>query len=154
MESYSGYIHLPPNTLNETYEAQNYPINSFFWFFESRKDPHNAPLAIWLNGGPGGSSLIGALAENGPCFVGNDSNSTYLNSWSWNNEVNLLYIDQPNQVGYSYDTLTNITTSIADVPFFGIDIQPADSPGFSNGVPEQNLTFLVSIPWYPSLRHR
>lgn len=31
--------------------------------------------------------MMGALSENGPCFVNNDSNSTYLNPWSWNNEV-------------------------------------------------------------------
>jgi hypothetical protein len=34
--------------------------------------------------------MMGALSENGPCFVNNDSNSTYLNPWSWNNEVRLL----------------------------------------------------------------
>ena len=141
VKSYAGYVHLPANALNETHEDQNYPINTFFWFFEARKDPTNAPLAIWLNGGPGGSSMIGALAENGPCFVGNDSNSTYLNPWSWNNDVNLLYLDQPNQVGYSYDTLTNITASLSlDDRFFAGSTQPAD---FSDGVPEQNLTFLV-----------
>ncbi|KAF1352374.1 secreted carboxypeptidase-like protein [Delphinella strobiligena] len=103
VRSFSGYPH----------EKQDYPINTFFWFFESRKDPHKAPLAIWLNGGPGGSSLMGALSENGPCFVNADSNSTYLNPWSWNNEVNILYIDQPNQVGYSYDIPTNISLSLA-----------------------------------------
>lgn len=140
VKSYSGYVHLPSSALNETEEDQFYPINTFFWFFESRKDPGHAPLAIWLNGGPGGSSLYGALVENGPCFVANDSNSTYLNPWSWNNEVNMLYIDQPNQVGYSYDTLTNITGSLQKDGFFGVDIQPAD---FSDGVPEQNLTFMV-----------
>lgn len=55
VRSYSGYLHLPPHSLNETHEQQDYPINTFFWFFESRKDPQNAPLVIWLNGGPGGS---------------------------------------------------------------------------------------------------
>ena len=56
VKSYSGYVHLPPDSLNEPHEKQNYPINTFFWFFESRKDPANAPFVIWLNGGPGGSS--------------------------------------------------------------------------------------------------
>lgn len=70
VRSYAGYVHLPVDALNETSEHNGYPINTFYWFFESRKDPENAPLAIWLNGGPGGSSLLGALSENGPCFVG------------------------------------------------------------------------------------
>lgn len=110
VKSYAGYVHLPPNFLDDMSEvdAQNYPINTyvallqnvschqnkahfpnrFFWFFEARTEPHNAPLAIWLNGGPGGSSLMGLLEENGPCFVSEDSKSTYLNEWSWNNNVN------------------------------------------------------------------
>lgn len=109
VRSYSGYIHIPPGGLAESGEAQDYAINTFFWFFEARNNPHTAPLAIWLNGGPGGSSQVGALQENGPCMVGNNSNSTYLNPYSWNNEVNMLYIDQPNQVGFSYDALVNGT---------------------------------------------
>ena len=91
-----------------------------------------------MNGGPGGTSLIGLLAENGPCFVGNDSNSTYLNPWSWNNEVNMLYIDQPVQVGYSYDVPTNCTVAL------NRSLNHVVSAGdFSDGVPEQNHTFLV-----------
>ncbi|KAF4556367.1 Serine carboxypeptidase-like protein 3 [Elsinoe fawcettii] len=140
VKSYSGYVHLPPHALNERHENQSYPINTFFWFFESRKDPENAPLSIWLNGGPGGSSLMGALTENGPCFVGNDSNSTYLNPWSWNNEVNLLFIDQPVQVGYSYDTATNITKSLAESSMFEEQITVLEEGA---PIPEQNLTLLV-----------
>ena len=64
VKSYSGYVHIPPHSFQEPEEDQDYPINAFFWFFESRKDPPNAPLSIWLNGGPGGSSLYGALSEN------------------------------------------------------------------------------------------
>lgn len=56
-----------------------------------------------------------------------------------NNEVNLLYIDQPNQVGYSYDTLTNITVELLGSEMGG-DTKVAD---FSSGVPTQNHTFLV-----------
>ncbi|KAH8901147.1 carboxypeptidase S1-like protein B [Thozetella sp. PMI_491] len=112
VKSYAGYVHLPPGTLKDLGNEQEYPINTFFWFFEARKDPENAPLAIWMNGGPGSTSMLGLLAENGPCFVNPDSNSTTLNSWSWNNEVNMLYLDQPVQVGFSYDVLVNGTLDL------------------------------------------
>lgn len=68
------------------------------------------------------------MREHGPCFVHSDSNSTYLNEWSWNNEVNMLYLDQPVQVGLSYDVLTNVTVS---------SIEGTEVADFSNGVPEQ-----------------
>ncbi|KAI3396410.1 hypothetical protein diail_12218 [Diaporthe ilicicola] len=146
VKSYSGYVHLPPNSLNEKGESQNYPINTFFWFIESRKDPHNAPLSIWLNGGPGASSLLGMLSENGPCAINDDSNSTTLNPWSWNNEVNVLYIDQPVQVGFSYDTLNNGTYDLLamdpmdDTHEMAFPIKLDD---FADGVPETNATFYV-----------
>jgi carboxypeptidase D len=66
-------------------------------------------LAIYLAGGPGQSSLIAATGQGGPCFINEDSKGTRLNPWSWNNKVNVLYIDQPAQTGYSYDTLVNGT---------------------------------------------
>ncbi|TVY31030.1 Carboxypeptidase S1-like protein, partial [Lachnellula hyalina] len=78
VRSFSGYVHLPPDLT----VSRGYPINTFSWFFESRVNSSNALLAIWLNGGPGASSVAGALGENGPCMVGEDSNSTTLNPWS------------------------------------------------------------------------
>ncbi|KAK8862811.1 lysosomal protective protein precursor [Apiospora arundinis] len=137
VKSYSGYVHLPPGLLDDgSDEVQNYPINTFFWFFESRKDPANAPLAIWLNGGPGGSSMMGLLEENGPCRVANDSKTTHLNPWSWNNEVNMLYLDQPNQVGFSYDVPTNGTWGLDEE--MGFVVEPANFT--EGGLPEANLT--------------
>lgn len=142
VRSYTGYVHLPPGALNDTGDShQNFPINSFFWFFEARKDPQNAPLAIWLNGGPGSSSMTGLFAENGPCHVKSDSNSTYSNEWSWNNEVNMLYLDQPVQVGFSYDILQNVTKNLAEN-----DITVLENNG--TVVPEQNNTLIVGT--YPS----
>ncbi|KAK0386032.1 hypothetical protein NLU13_5869 [Sarocladium strictum] len=138
VKSYAGYVRLPPGFLNDINgEPQDYPINTFFWFFESRKDPANAPLAIWLNGGPGGSSMMGLLEENGPCMIGEDSKSTVLNPWSWNNEVNMLYIDEPVQVGFSYDELTNCTVKLGNNLDDLYQIIPTD---FSDGLPELNYT--------------
>ncbi|RFU77086.1 carboxypeptidase s1 [Trichoderma arundinaceum] len=138
VKSYAGHVHLPPRLLEDADgEPQNYPVNTFFWFFEARKNPSTAPLAIWLNGGPGASSMLGLLMENGPCFVTEDSKSTVLNPWSWNNEVNMLYIDEPNQVGFSYDIPTNCTANLSDG---GFDLKPAD---FSTKVPDLNLTSMA-----------
>ncbi|PSS00843.1 Alpha/Beta hydrolase protein [Coniella lustricola] len=164
VKSYSGYVHLPPHTIyNETeahtdaasHAAQPYPINTFFWFVEARKDPHHAPLSIWLNGGPGGSSMLGMLSEHGPCMINADSNSSRLNPWAWNNEVNMLFIDQPVQVGFSYDTLHNGTLELlvqqaiedglpdGDDDNAGIPTPIKLRDDFEEGVPEQNATFYV-----------
>lgn len=72
----------------------------FFWMFESRGAPGTDPLVIWLNGGPGCSSMMGLLTENGPCTV-NKNGTTELNKYSWNNKANVLYIDQPSATGFS-----------------------------------------------------
>ncbi|KAI9650782.1 hypothetical protein NHQ30_000813 [Ciborinia camelliae] len=109
VKSYSGYIHLPKEVLGKLGPSQSYDVNTFFLFFESRSNPTKDPLTIWFSGGPGGSSLIAAFQENGPCLVNPDSNSTRLNPWSWNTESNMLYIDQPVQTGFSYDSLMNGT---------------------------------------------
>lgn len=138
VRSYSGYVHLPAGSLEDLgVRNQTYEINTFFWFFESRKDPQNAPLSIWMNGGPGSSSMLGLLRELGPCFINSDSNSTHLNEWSWNNEVNLLFLDQPVQVGLSYDQLVNVTVSSL-TGSSGVKVA-----NFTNGVPQQNNTFYV-----------
>ncbi|KAA8642763.1 hypothetical protein EYZ11_002941 [Aspergillus tanneri] len=86
---------------------QDFPVNLFFWYFESQSKPEASPLSIWLQGGPGGSSMFGVFVENGPCNVSNDSRRTSANGYSWTKYANMLYIDQPVQTGFSYDVLTN-----------------------------------------------
>lgn len=116
----------------------------FFWFFGSRKDPCNAPLAIWLNGRPGASSTASGLGENGPCIVGEDSNSATLNPWSWNNEVNMLYIDQPVQVGFSYYTFANETFNALSTTLL-----PETADFSASRVPVQNESLFAGT--FPSL---
>ncbi|KAG9103244.1 hypothetical protein FRC06_011666 [Ceratobasidium sp. 370] len=65
----------------------------WFWFFAARSNPDTAPLAIWLNG---------TFSENGPCRMNSDEATVSLNPNSWNAYANMLYIDQPVGVGYSY----------------------------------------------------
>jgi carboxypeptidase C (cathepsin A) len=59
-------------------------MNMWFWFFESRSSPSTAPLAMWLNGGPGCSSMIGLFQENGPCHFVNGASTPSLNPYSFN----------------------------------------------------------------------
>lgn len=104
MKSFSGYITVPAT---EDPSVQPYDASFFFWFFESRVLPAEAPLTLWLQGGPGLASVNQAVSgHNGPCRVKPDSNSTELNLLSWNNLSNMLYLDQPVQTGFSYDTVT------------------------------------------------
>jgi carboxypeptidase C (cathepsin A) len=100
-KSYAGHIIV--NAKNN--------CNLFYWFFESQKskyienekDKEKIPLVIWLNGGPGASSLAGLFMENGPFRIkNNDTASIEVNPNSWNKEVHLLYWDQPVGTGYSY----------------------------------------------------
>ncbi|TBU50585.1 alpha/beta-hydrolase [Dichomitus squalens] len=102
-------------TTKGVYQASGYgdltsKESIFFWFFEARNNPDSAPLSVWLNGGPGSSSMIGLFQENGPCRIKNDSSGVSLNPNSWNEVANMLYIDQPVGVGFSHGTL-NVGTS-------------------------------------------
>ena len=79
----------------------------YYTFVESQSDPENDPLLVWTNGGPGCSSTLALLTENGPCSVNEDGKSTSLNPFSWTEAAHVLWLDQPAGVGYSYGAETD-----------------------------------------------
>lgn len=88
----------------------------FFWFFESRNDPKNDPVILWLNGGPGCSSLEGLFFELGPSTLGADL-KPIRNPYSWNSNASVIFLDQPVNVGMSYSgkSVRDTRTSAVDV---------------------------------------
>ena len=61
-------------------------------FFESQNDVSKDPLVVWLSGGPGCSSLLGAFHENGPFIFYPGAHNLKLNNNSWNKNANMLYL--------------------------------------------------------------
>ncbi|CAO2829666.1 unnamed protein product [Amaranthus hypochondriacus] len=90
-QHFSGYV-----------EINNHK-SLFYYFVEAESDPLSKPLVLWLNGGPGCSSLgVGAFSENGPFRP--TQNALTTNHFSWNKEANMLYLETPAGVGFSYST--------------------------------------------------
>ena len=72
----------------------------FYWLVESQRDPENDPLVLWLNGGPGQSSLAGSFIEHGP-FIPKRDKTLALRPQSWNLYANVLFVESPCGVGFS-----------------------------------------------------
>ncbi|XP_061358866.1 serine carboxypeptidase-like 45 [Gastrolobium bilobum] len=101
-EQYSGYI-----TVDEQQQRA-----LFYYFVEAEDDPASKPLVLWLEGGPGCSSLIGAFVEHGPFKPGD--NLLVKNDYSWNKEANMLYLESPAGVGFSYSSNTSFYDLVTD----------------------------------------
>ena len=73
----------------------------FYWYVEAETAPEAAPLVVWYSGGPGGSGMIGMWTESGP-FKLDGANRPVRNALSLTRRHNVLYLEQPCGVGFSY----------------------------------------------------
>ncbi|CAM0903711.1 unnamed protein product [Alopecurus aequalis] len=97
----------------------------FYWFFEAEKDHDQKPLLLWLNGGPGCSSVAyGAAQELGPFLVRGYGEKLTRNPYAWNKAVNLLFLESPVGVGFSY------TNKTSDLKLLGDRVTAQDSYTF------------------------
>ncbi|KAI7876506.1 serine carboxypeptidase-domain-containing protein [Mucor mucedo] len=68
---------------------------------EGEEKVEQEKLIIWLNGGPGCSSMDGLFLENGPFRVQTDLTLT-INPGGWQNYATNVYVDQPVGTGFSF----------------------------------------------------
>jgi len=97
-DQYAGYINLEGTTKN-----------IFYWFFTSQNSPSTDPVLLWLQGGPGCSGLgDGLFLEHGPYYPNpiftNKTVELTNNFYTWNQKANIIYIESPCGVGFSYGT--------------------------------------------------
>ncbi|KAF0697220.1 Aste57867_12076 [Aphanomyces stellatus] len=89
-DQYAGHLALPSTGQK-----------MFYWLTESDSGTSMAdPLVLWLNGGPGCSSLGGLFTELGPFVVESDL-TVKRNPYAWNRNANILFLESPAGVGFS-----------------------------------------------------
>ncbi|KAG8368331.1 hypothetical protein BUALT_Bualt15G0034500 [Buddleja alternifolia] len=100
-DQYSGYVTVDPTA-----------GRALFYYFTEAVNPSSKPLVLWLNGGPGCSSFgYGAMTELGPFRVNPDGKTLWHNKYAWNNVANVLFLESPAGVGFSYSNTTSDYTT-------------------------------------------
>lgn len=95
---YAGYVTVDPKAGRAL----------FYYFVESPQHSATKPLVLWLNGGPGCSSLgYGAMEELGPFRVNSDGKTLFHNEYAWNNAANVIFLESPAGVGFSYSNTSS-----------------------------------------------
>jgi carboxypeptidase C (cathepsin A) len=90
--SFAGFLSVRPE----------YNSSLFYWFIPALERPlDDAPLILWLQGGPGGSSMFGLFGENGP-FTANADLTLGGRDIHWAKRHHMLYIDNPVGTGFSF----------------------------------------------------
>uniref|UniRef100_A0A146LL77 Carboxypeptidase n=1 Tax=Lygus hesperus TaxID=30085 RepID=A0A146LL77_LYGHE len=89
--SYSGFF-----TVNSSSNG-----NLFFWYFPAENTPEEAPVMLWLQGGPGGSSMYGLFLEHGPMRLTEDF-QLEKRPTRWTQNIHMIYVDNPVGTGFSF----------------------------------------------------
>lgn len=92
-ESYAGLMPISKDP-NETRKL-------YFWYFPSKNPQASNEISIWMNGGPGCSSLEGLSQENGPWLWQYGTYKPVPNPWTWQNLTNMVWVEQPVGTGFS-----------------------------------------------------
>ncbi|KAI3439702.1 Carboxypeptidase [Psidium guajava] len=104
-DQYAGYVTVDPKAGRAL----------FYYFVESPRNSSTKPLVLWLNGGPGCSSLgYGAMEELGPFRVHSDGKTLYRNDFAWNDVANVIFLESPAGVGFSYSNTSSDYTKTGD----------------------------------------
>ena len=106
---HSGFI-----TIDKTTDS-----NTYFVFAPALSKRTDAPVLLWLQGGPGASSLFGMFTEIGPFDI-DEGMQVAPRAHSWNRNYSLLFLDNPLGTGFSF-TVTCRHSNLAAVPaYWGI----------------------------------
>lgn len=106
---YAGYVDAGTDSQN----GQTYVMHEHYFFVECETNPSKAPVLVWTNGGPGASSFYGLFVELGPFYLDDSSLTTryyndtgvpslFYNPYTWSKVANVLILNSPPPVGYSY----------------------------------------------------
>jgi carboxypeptidase C (cathepsin A) len=130
-KSYTGYVEV-----NSTLQR-----NNFYWLVESQSaTPEQDPLLFWYQGGPGCSGLGGLFTEHGPFRVNYDGN-VELAQYTWNTNANVVYLEQPCGVGFSFSPVSGYKYTSSD------DQAATDNFNFIEGFLKANPKFLGRKTW-------
>ncbi|KAH7419946.1 Alpha/Beta hydrolase protein [Cadophora sp. MPI-SDFR-AT-0126] len=110
-ESYAGLMPIS--------KAANESSQLFFWFFPTENPAASDEILIWLNGGPGCSSLEGLLQENGPFIWQYGTYKPVKNPYTWVNLTNVVWIEQPVGTGFSQGIPTATDETEVAAQFMG-----------------------------------
>ncbi|XP_056866412.1 serine carboxypeptidase-like 27 isoform X1 [Raphanus sativus] len=154
---YSGYV-----TVNEERGRA-----LFYWLVESptTRDPKSRPLVLWLNGGPGCSSVAyGGAEEVGPFRVGSDGKTLHPKLYAWNKLANLLFLESPAGVGFSYTNSSSDLYTTGDqrtgnnnslLSLYNLIFRPSDVFFLIKSAAEDSYRFLVNwFERFPQYKHR